>query len=135
TEARLRRNRDTAMPSSRSPLPSMKSVLRSLVVPALLLAFTPPAPGAATRLSNGRNFAGWEGKTNKTWRIVDGAFVGGTLEAKIPRNEFLRTQRRFTNFVLRVRFKLVGTAAGGFINGGVQIRSEPAKNPPAAVPT
>ena len=29
-----------------------------------------------------------------------------------------------------MKFKLVGTDAGGFINGGVQVRSEPAKTPP-----
>lgn len=81
-------------------------------------------------LSDGKSFAGWLGDTNKTWRIEGGAFVGGTLEAKIPRNEFLRSERSFTNFVLRLKFKLVGTPAGGFINGGVQVRSQPAKNPP-----
>jgi len=84
---------------------------------------------AEIKLSDGKTYNGWVGDTNKTWRIEDGAFVGGTLEAKIPRNEFLRTTRRFTNFVLRVKFKIIGTAAGGFINGGVQVRSEPATNP------
>jgi len=56
--------------------------------------------------------------------------VGGSHAAKVPRNEFVRTRRSYTNFVLRVKFKLLGTAAGGFINGGVQVRSEPAKDPP-----
>jgi hypothetical protein len=86
--------------------------------------------GAEVSLFDGRTFTGWEGDTNKTWRIEDGAFVGGSLTAKVPRNEFVRTRRSFTNFVLRVKFKLLGTAAGGFINGGVQVRSEPASNPP-----
>ena len=76
-----------------------------------------------------RHGSGWAGDTNTTWRIEGGAFVGGTSTKKVPRNEFLRTQRRYTNFVLRVSFKLVGTDAGGFINGGVQIRSEVAKSP------
>ena len=87
------------------------------------------ASASAEPLTDGRTFAGWSGDTNTTWRIEDGAFVGGTLTRKVPRNEFLRTQRRFTNFVLRLSFKLVGTEAGGFINGGVQVRSEMAKNP------
>lgn len=73
------------------------------------------------RLSDGKTFKGWFGDTNKTWRIVDGAFVGGSLQAKVPRNEFLKTERSFTNFVLRLKVKLVGT--NGFVNGGVQIRS------------
>lgn len=81
-------------------------------------------------LADGKTFKGWEGDTNKTWRLEDGAFVGGSLKVKVPRNEFLRSSRPYTNFVLRLKFKLVGTPAGGFINGGVQIRSQPAKNPP-----
>ena len=97
----------------------------------LFAAFSVSGLGAAERsLFDGKTFGGWEGDTNKTWRIEDGAFTGGSLAAKVPRNEFLRTKRGFTNFVLRVKFKIIGTPAGGFINGGVQVRSEPAKNPP-----
>jgi hypothetical protein len=80
------------------------------------------------RLTDGKTFNGWVGDTNKTWRIEDGAFVGGSLEKKVPRNEFLRTEHSFTNFILRLKFKVAGT--NGFINGGVQIRSQPATNPP-----
>ena len=29
-----------------------------------------------------------------------------------------------------MKFRLTGTAAGGFVNGGVQVRSQPASNPP-----
>ena len=87
--------------------------------------------GSPAALSDGRSFAGWQGDTNKTWRIEEGAFVGGSLKSKVARNEFLRTERNYTNFVLRVKFKLVGTPAGGFINGGVQVRSQPAENPPS----
>lgn len=77
---------------------------------------------------DGKTFNGWEGDTAKTWRIVDGAIVGGTLNDKVPRNEFIATKRSYTNFVLRVKFKLVGTE--GFVNGGVQIRSQRTANPP-----
>jgi hypothetical protein len=98
---------------------------------AIFLVLSAGALGAAEiSLFDGKTFAGWDGDTNKTWRIEEGAFVGGSLAAKVPRNEFVRTRRSFTNFVLRVKFKLIGTPAGGFINGGVQVRSEPAKNPP-----
>ena len=86
--------------------------------------------GKAVSLTDGKTFANWVGDTNKTWRIEDGAFVGGSLEKKIPRNEFLRSTRTYTNFVLRLKCKVIGTAAGGFINGGVQVRSQPATNPP-----
>jgi hypothetical protein len=99
---------------------------------ALLFAASLPAAekGAAVPLSNGKSFTGWEGDTDKTWHIADGAFVGGSLTAKVPRNEFLRTKRSYTNFVLRLKIKLVGTPAGGFVNAGVQVRSQPAKDPP-----
>ena len=94
---------------------------------SLLLALSPGTLGAAeVALFDGKTFTGWDGDTNKTWRIEGGAFVGGSLAAKVPRNEFMRTRRAYKNFVLRVKFKLLGTPAGGFINGGVQVRSEPA---------
>ena len=44
------------------------------------------------------------------------------LKETVPRNEFLATTRRYTNFVLRLEFKLLGTE--GFVNSGVQVRSE-----------
>ena len=53
---------------------------------------------------------------------MDRAFVGGSLETQVPRNEFLATTRQYTYFVLKLSFKLVGDE--GFINGGVQVRSQ-----------
>ena len=58
--------------------------------------------------------------------------VGGSLSTQVPRNEFLTTTRSFGDFVLRVKFKLVGTE--GFINGGVQIRSQRLKGRPTRCP-
>ncbi len=83
--------------------------------------------GEPVSLFDGRTFAGWEGDTNGTWRIAGGALVGGSLEVKVPRNEFLVTRRPYTNFVLTVEVKLLGTE--GFVNGGVQVRSERLKEP------
>ena len=94
---------------------------------ALLVAAALTSHAAPVSLSDGKTFTGWIGDTNTTWRIEDGAFVGGSLDKKVPRNEFLRSAQPYTNFILRLQFKLVGT--NGFINGGVQIRSQPAKNP------
>jgi len=100
----------------------MKPLFSSLLL-VLGLAFSGlPARAQQVPLSDGMTFNGWEGDTNKFWRIVDGAFVGGTLKATVPRNDFLCTIRNYTNFVLKVKFRLVGTA--GFINGGVQFRSQ-----------
>jgi hypothetical protein len=99
----------------------MKSFIALLFTASLISSF------AAIPLADGKTFAGWIGDTNKTWRIEDGAFVGGSLTKRVPRNEFLRTERQFTNFFLTVNFKLTGT--NGTINAGVQIRSQPATNP------
>lgn len=90
-------------------------------VAALTFAVSAAVAGPVS-IFDGKTFAGWEGDTNKTWRIDDGAIVGGTLTTMVPRNEFLATTRRYTNFVLRLKVKLVGTE--GFVNSGVQIRSE-----------
>jgi hypothetical protein len=92
-----------------------------------LLGATQRGAAAPERLSDGRTFAGWEGATtgtNATWRIQDGAFVGGSLTAPVPRNEFLCTTRAYTNFVLRLQFKIRGEGA----NAGVQIRSRRVPN-------
>jgi len=101
----------------------MKSIIAFALAVSLL-----PVSAAWMPLFDGKTFNGWIGDTNKTWRIVEGAFVGGSLTNKVPRNEFLRTEQQFTNFMLRLKFKLEGT--NGFVNAGVQIRSQPATNPP-----
>jgi hypothetical protein len=71
-----------------------------------------------TRLFDGKGFTGWEGNL-KTFRIEHGAIVGGSLKDPIPRNEFLCTKEEFSNFVLKLKFRLLGEGA----NAGVQIRS------------
>jgi len=76
--------------------------------------------GKSKPLFDGKTFKGWEGDTNKSFHIQDGAIVAGTLKEKIPRNEFLCTTRNYTNFVLRLKFKLLGKGA----NAGVQIRTK-----------
>ena len=107
----------------------MKTTRIALLAAAALACSALPSWAAdGVALSDGKSFAGWMGDTNRTWRIVDGAFVGGSLEREVPRNEFLRTTRPFTNFVLRLKVKLVGKS--GFINGGIQVRSQPVLNPP-----
>jgi hypothetical protein len=99
-----------------------------LAFTTLTLGPLQPAAPKPVPLFDGRTFTGWEGETKTTWRIQDGAIVGGSLSTQVPRNEFLTTTRSFGDFVLRAKFKLVGTE--GFINGGVQIRSQRVKEPP-----
>ena len=80
-----------------------------------------------TSLFNGETFQGWEGDTVNTWRIENGAIVGGSLSEKVPHNDFICTMKTYDNFVLRLKFKLEGSE--GFINAGVQFRSKRVSNP------
>ena len=77
-----------------------------------------------TPLFDGKTFSGWEGDTNKTWRIEDGAIVGGSLEDAVPRNEFLCTKKSYgvTAAELKVKFKLLGDKDKA--NAGVQFRTK-----------
>jgi len=106
----------------------MKLLLHALagLVAGVSLAAPPPAPSAAAKpLFNGRDLEGWEGDP-KIWRARDGMIVGGSLTETVRQNEFIATTRPYTNFVLRLEFKLLG--GSGFINSGVQIRSERVPN-------
>ena len=69
-------------------------------------------------LFDGKSFDGWEGNLN-IFRIEDGAIVGGSLQERIPRNEFLCSKKEFENFELRLKAKLVGKGN----NAGIQFRS------------
>src|SRR5687768_14238223 len=102
--------------------------MRTITCPPLILGILIVLPhvigiaqGAAVPLFDGRTFAGWEGDTRQTWRIDAGTITAGALDQPAPRNEFLTTTREFTNFDLRVKFKIQGTAA---LNAGVQFRTK-----------
>jgi hypothetical protein len=75
------------------------------------------------RLFDGESFRGWEGNRD-VFRIEEGAIVGGNLKQRIPRNEFLCTEKEYGDFELRLQFKLLGDGA----NAGVQIRSRRVPN-------
>jgi hypothetical protein len=99
--------------------------MRNLLLASLLGLLTACATGTAPRtrpvaLFDGKSFAGWEGN-RQIFRIQDGAIVGGSLKDPIPHNDFLCTTRQYTNFVLRVKLKLLG---GEKANAGIQIRSQ-----------
>ena len=72
-------------------------------------------------LFDGKTLDGWEGD-EKTWKVEDGAIVGGSLETTVARNEFLCTTKTYENFELKVTFKLVGDKAKA--NAGVQFRTK-----------
>jgi Domain of Unknown Function (DUF1080) len=95
---------------------------------AFLLALTAIATAAPLPVFDGKTFDGWEGDTAKTWRIMDGSFVGGSLDEKVPRNEFLATKKQYKNFELTLKFKLTGNDPSR--NAGIQFRSVRIPNPP-----
>ena len=98
-----------------------------LVLLASCLGLTPALfAGERQTLFNGTNLSGWEGNTN-VWRVQEGVIVGGSMEGN-THNEFLASTRTYTNFVLRLEYKLVGTT--GFINSGVQFHSVRLEQPP-----
>jgi hypothetical protein len=86
-----------------------------LLIFALLLTTQPQR----VAMFNGKTFAGWEGDL-ATFRIQDGAIVGGTLASKIARNEFLCTTKTYGDFELRLKVKLLG---GEGANAGIQFRT------------
>jgi hypothetical protein len=89
---------------------------------ALLLLSSPSLlaqdRAAAVPLFDGKTLTGWEGNP-KSFRVEQGTIVGGTLSERIPRNEFLCTEKEYDHFELRLKFKILGKGA----NAGVQIRS------------
>jgi len=91
---------------------------------AILLSSSARA-GEKIGIFDGKTLNGWEGDT-ETWRVEDGAIVGGRMERKQPHNDFLATTRQFGNFELRLQYKLEGT--NGFVNGGVQFWSQRVPN-------
>ena len=96
----------------------------ALPIVVALLALTAPVWADSVPLFDGKTFAGWDGDTQATWRIEDGCIVGGSLTKKVPRNQFLATQRGYKDFELRLKFKLLGDSKKKFVNSGVQIRSQ-----------
>jgi hypothetical protein len=107
----------------------MRLVRVCLLLAAPLVSIGPPARAAdPTPLFDGKTFAGWDGNTEKTWRIDDGALVAGSLTEKQPRNEFLATTKEYGDFVLTLKFKLLGDSKRTFVNSGVQIRSRRIEN-------
>ena len=94
------------------------------VLPLLVLLFTTPVLAAdkPVALFDGKTLAGWEGDTEKTWKVEDGAIVSGSLDAVVPHNEFLCTTKTFENFELKVSVKVVCDKVKA--NGGVHFRTK-----------
>src|SRR6185437_15742761 len=68
-------------------------------------------------LFDGKDLSGWQGD-EKLWKVQDGMIVGDS--AGLNHNEFLCTKKSFTNFELRLEFKI----DKGVGNSGVQFRTK-----------
>ena len=73
----------------------------------------------ATPLFDGKTFKGWEGN-EKYFHIANGSIVAGTMKEKIPRNEFLCTEKEYEDFELRLKVKALGEG----VNAGIQFRTK-----------
>jgi len=89
---------------------------------SFVLGLATAADAEPKALFDGKTLTGWEGDTDKTWRIEDGTIVGGSLDAVVPRNEFLCTTKAYGDFDLKLHFKLVGDRKQ--VNAGVQFRTK-----------
>lgn len=87
------------------------------IVPLFLLGCA--QSGSDVILFDGKTFSGWEGPM-ESFRIENGSIVAGTLEADIPKNQFLSTKREFGDFELRLKFRMIGEK----VNAGVQFRTK-----------
>ena len=79
------------------------------------------------KLFDGKSFKGWQGDLDRSWTIADGSIVGGNSKDIVPHNEFIKTEAEYSNYSLKLKFKLTGTE--GFVNGGVQFHSQRIANP------
>ena len=73
----------------------------------------------ATPLFDGKTLKGWEGN-EIYFHIADGSIVAGTMKEKIPRNEFLCTEKEYEDFELRLKVKALGEG----VNAGIQFRTK-----------
>ncbi|AWV98730.1 3-keto-disaccharide hydrolase [Arcticibacterium luteifluviistationis] len=106
----------------------MKSIsYRLLFISLLAISCQNQTTESSVSLFDGETFNGWEGDTLNTWRIEDGVIIGGNLNEMVPHNDFLCTTTTYDNFHLKLKIKLTGSE--GFVNSGIQFRSERLKEP------
>lgn len=70
-----------------------------------------------TPLFNGKDLTGWQGEPGR-WKVEDGEIVGTTHGEELKQNTFLFYEKEYSDFALKVSFKLING------NSGIQFRSE-----------
>src|SRR5579871_3858265 len=98
----------------------MWRVAMVVVCAAVMMGAGKDEPGKGVSIFDGKTLAGWQGDS-KFWRVEEGQIVGGTAGVNQPHNDFLATEKSYSNFDLHLKIKLTGTV--GFVNSGIQFRS------------
>jgi len=106
-----------------TPVAAMSALI--MVIGGIALATTTACAADPTLLYDGNSFTGWNGDTEKTWRIENGEIVAGSPDKAAPRNEFLATNQEFENFELSLEYRMDCTEG---CNAGVQFRSQRVPN-------
>jgi hypothetical protein len=98
---------------------SLQKITRILTALAFVVSVDASAADDFKKLFNGKNLKGWSGHPD-LWSVQDGVIVGKSQSGrdKIKHNHFLSTKKSYSDFVLRVKVKLINH------NSGIQFRSE-----------
>jgi hypothetical protein len=99
---------------SEAKMTTRRAILQTLAAIPAMAADPPFRP-----LFNGRNLDEWIVDTPSVWSVREGVIIGKS--PGLPYNEFLRTKRNYSDFVLRATFRLID----GKGNSGIQFRSKP----------
>ena len=91
---------------------------KSMVVSALAVLLM-QSSAKPVSLFDGQSLSGWSGDET-VFRVEGGSIVGGNLQEKIPHNFFLSAEKEYSDFDLRLKFRLKGEST----NAGIQIRSQ-----------
>ena len=95
------------------------------LLPILALAFAPPFAQPAADddgfkpLFNGADLSGWVQPDDKEiFSVENGEIIGKTTDGQLKKNEFLVTEKKYGDFVLKAKVKVLNG------NSGIQFRSE-----------
>jgi hypothetical protein len=100
-------------------LPRIAPAIIALTLATTTSGLTRAADEGFKPLFNGKDLAGWITPAGPTlFTVEDGEIVGRTTDEKLKKNEFLVTDRDFTDFVLKAKVKYRNG------NSGIQFRSK-----------
>ena len=94
--------------------------MRNILFLVATILFTSPA-GAEDKafepLFDGTSLDGWTATPGGTWKVVDGAIVGTSPKSE-RRHGILLSDRQFSDFVVKAKFRLVSGDSGFYFRAG-----------------